>query len=82
MNLSKLAKVAIATSSLLSSYSASCSGESRGGQVSKFVQTKQYRANNPIEDRICVSEMKRFKGLLISVFDGHGGDLCVIFIKF
>ena len=41
----------------------------------KFIETLQYRANNPIEDRVTYSKLRSINGYLVSVFDGHGGDL-------
>lgn len=32
-----------------------------------------YPANNPIEDRVVVSDLENWKGRLAAVFDGHGG---------
>lgn len=32
-----------------------------------------YPANNPIEDRVLVSDLENWKGRLAAVFDGHGG---------
>lgn len=32
-----------------------------------------YPANNPIEDRVVVSDLENMKGRLAAVFDGHGG---------
>lgn len=47
-----------------------------------FVETFQFNANNPIEDRLCYAKLKCINGFTFSVFDGHGGDLVVIiFIK-
>lgn len=33
----------------------------------------QYAANNPVEDRFCVSQIKTLPGYLATVLDGHGG---------
>lgn len=52
-----------------------------GSAVSKLRQNKiesrvvmlQYAANNPIEDRYKVSQLKAIDGYAMSVFDGHGG---------
>lgn len=43
-----------------------------------FVETFQFNANNPIEDRICYAKLNSVNGFAFSVFDGHGGDLVVI----
>ena len=37
----------------------------------------QYNANNPIEDRYSYAKLTSIDGFTASVFDGHGGDLCV-----
>lgn len=42
-----------------------------------FAEVLQYRANNPIEDRFCLTQLNSIKGFTASVFDGHGGDLVV-----
>lgn len=44
-----------------------------------FVEAFQYRANNPIEDRYTIGKLKGVRGVLTSVFDGHGGELTVPF---
>lgn len=44
-----------------------------------FVETFQFNANNPIEDRLCYAKLNSINGFTFSVFDGHGGDLVVIF---
>ena len=43
-----------------------------------FVETFQFNANNPIEDRLCYAKLNCINGFAFSVFDGHGGDLVVI----
>lgn len=79
MIFSKLTKTILAASSLFFTYSASCNSinDSKSKFLSKIVKTKQYRANDPIEDRICVAEVDKVKAILVAVFDGHGGELCV-----
>lgn len=79
MNLSIISKAIISTSALLLSYTTSCENINKKSDkpYDSYVVAKQYRANKIVEDRILVSEMKRMKGLVVSVFDGHGGDLCV-----
>lgn len=37
------------------------------------VFTKQYETNQPIEDRVLVSDLKNIDGFMVAVFDGHGG---------
>ena len=70
---SKLAKiVGIATFSILAS--ANCGSNA---QQYPFAEVLQYRANNPIEDRFCLTQLNSIKGFTASVFDGHGGDLVV-----
>lgn len=44
-----------------------------------FVQTFQYNANNPIEDRITYAKLKNINAYTFSVFDGHGGDFVAEF---
>lgn len=44
-----------------------------------FVETFQFNANNPIEDRLAYAKLNSINGFAFSVFDGHGGDLVVIF---
>ena len=43
-----------------------------------FVEVVQYRANDPIEDRYSYAKLTSINGFTASVFDGHGGYLCVI----
>ncbi len=42
--------------------------------IEKRAGAFQHNANDPIEDRYAAFELKNFKGYLISVLDGHGGD--------
>lgn len=42
-----------------------------------FVETFQFNANNPIEDRLSYAKLNSINGFAFSVFDGHGGDLVV-----
>ena len=45
-----------------------------------FVETLQFSANNPIEDRISFAKLNSINAFALSVFDGHGGDLVVIYL--
>ncbi|CAD8050938.1 unnamed protein product [Paramecium sonneborni] len=42
-------------------------------QLDQRVVLLQYAANNPIEDRYKVNQLKNINGYAVSVFDGHGG---------
>ena len=37
------------------------------------VKSKQYSANNPIEDRVVQGNFKQIDGFVTAVLDGHGG---------
>lgn len=81
MNLTRLSKSLLASATLLLGYKTKCDDitkKSDKNQLS-YVQTAQFNANNPIEDRLSVFELKYYKAAVVSVFDGHGGDLCVIY---
>lgn len=76
-----VSKTVLAAATFLLSYTTSCTGISKNTDLSmpSYVQTKQFNANNPIEDRIHIGTLDRINGIAVSVFDGHGGDLCVNF---
>lgn len=82
MKISHISKALLAASSLFLSYTTSCTEITSRSDIKKlpYIKTKQFNANNPIEDRIAVFEMERVKGVAVSVFDGHGGDLCADYV--
>ena len=42
-----------------------------------YIETLQFRANDPIEDRIAHGKLNQVSAYVVSVFDGHGGYLTV-----
>lgn len=42
-------------------------------QLKNRVQTLQYPANNPIEDRVSFAQLSNIEGFFAAVYDGHGG---------
>ena len=45
------------------------------GEGLNRIQYLSYTANEEIEDRIVVGEIKKIGGQMVSVFDGHSGAL-------
>ena len=72
--MNKITKVLLGTA-VAGFHIASCDSSVKGDIAG--IETLQYRANDPIEDRVCYSRIKRIKGVVAAVFDGHGGDLVV-----
>lgn len=80
MNLSRISRSLLASAALLFGYKAKCEEITTKSDKKplEYIQTAQFNANNPIEDRLAVFELKYYKAVAVSVFDGHGGHLCVI----
>lgn len=43
-----------------------------------FLEEAQFNANQASEDRLAYQKLKSMPAFVASVFDGHGGSLCVV----
>jgi serine/threonine protein phosphatase PrpC len=44
-------------------------------KINHRIHELSYPANSPIEDKIVSTQLEGINGYMVSVFDGHGGDL-------
>jgi hypothetical protein len=79
MSLLKMKRIA-ALASIFTISNSFCSAHNQHQQEYPFIETVTYNANNPIEDRLAYGRLKSIDGFTASVFDGHGGDLTVLYL--